>query len=234
VCHSASALTGQSAPHYEAGSLTGTRFVEHVQSEIITQAGPAERHRTVVRSAGFVITARGDTLVVTTDTVALTESISGERSTSDVDAVIGARWKLLLSSRGVPAIIERPFVPPTISDVSDIGTAMDDFFPPSPPNLANGAATTDSAGRKWRRVADSAGMQRYRFSATRRSNTRDIGDSVTVESSQDAAENTNLAWDALRGPRRSACRAGSHRRRAERGSRDSRRDDFGEHLARSW
>ena len=188
------------AAQYNVDRLAGARFTERVQSEIITQAGASERHRTVVRSARFVITTRGDTLVVTTDTVALTESIAGERTAIDVDAVIGARWKLLLSARGAATIIDRPFVPPTVSDVSDIGTAIDDFFPPSPPNLANGAAMTDSAGRKWRRLSDSAGMQRYRFSATRRGITRDVGDSVTVESSQDAAENTDLAWDALRGP----------------------------------
>ncbi len=193
-------LRGTLTAQYTAEHLVGTRFVERVQSEIVTQAGAAERHRSVVRTAGFTITARGDTLMVTTDTVALTESVSGERATIDVDAVIGARWKLLLSSRGAATIIDRPFVPPAVSDVSDIGTAMDDFFPPPPPTLAAGGATTDNAGRMWRRFADSSGMQRYRFGATRRGSTRDIGDSVTVESTQDGSENAAMAWDPQRGP----------------------------------
>jgi len=189
-------LTGQSI----AERIAGARFTERVQSEIITQAGASERHRTVIRMAGFGVVARGDTLVVTTDTVALTESVDGTRTAIDVDAVIGARWKLLLDTRGVAAIIDRPFVPPTIADVSDVGTAMDDFFPPAPPKLALGAVITDSAGRKWRRMSDSVGVERYHFTATRRGTTRNASDSVTVETSQDASENTDLAWDPRRGP----------------------------------
>jgi hypothetical protein len=188
------------AAQYRIDRLAGARFVERVQSEIITQAGAAERHRTVVRTAGYQFVARADSLLVTTDTVALSESVNGIRTPVDVDAVIGARWKLLLDSRGTPVVLDRPFVPVSIADVSDVGTAMDDFFPPPPPRLATGATGTDSAGRRWGRIADSAGIERYHFSGTHRGTTRDVGDSLTVESTQDATETTDLAWDRARGP----------------------------------
>ena len=185
---------------YDIARLGGVRFSERVESEIVTQSGTAERQRRVVRTAAFRMVVRGDTLVVTTDTVALTESVDGARRAMNVDAVIGARWKLVLTARGTATVVGRPFVPASISDVSDVGTAMDDFFPPAPPKLAMGTAGTDSAGRRWRRSADSSGIERYHFSVTHRGTTRDARDSVTVESSQDATENTDLAWGAQRGP----------------------------------
>lgn len=190
------ALTAQ----YNLKRLDGAVFREDVHSDIITQSGTAERRRTVLRSTTFGVVALVDTLIVTADTVQLSESVDGIRESVDVDAVIGARWTLTLNARGSAAVMDRPVVPALVADVSDIGTAMDDFFPAAPPRLAVGATITDSTGRRWRRLGDSSAIERYHYSSTRRASTRTVGDSVTVESSEDGTENSDLAWEAARGP----------------------------------
>ena len=178
--------------------LTGT-FVETIRSEVISQSGPAEHHRTVIRTAQFTAAPHGDTLVVTADTISLTESTDNARRTIDVDAVIGARWKLLLPQRGRSSVIESPVVPSYVADVSNIGTAMDDFFPVEPPRLSIGAKATDSAGRSWQRLADSSGVGRYHYSGVRRTNTRS-DDSVRVDTDENTSESSEVAWAPARGP----------------------------------
>ena len=193
------AIRPGSAPAQSPARLAGT-YTESIHSEIVTQTGASERHRSVVRTAQFGVASRSDTSVVTADTIHLTESVDGVRHTVDVDAVIGARWKLLLHLRARVTVIERPVVPVHIADVSDIGTAMDDFFPAAPPRLAIGAGATDSAGRKWRRLTDSVGIERYHYAGVRRETTHTSSDSVPVESAEAGAEDTELAWSATRGP----------------------------------
>jgi hypothetical protein len=177
-------------------------FVEQVRTDITTQSGSAERRRLVDRTAQFSMAARGDTLVVTADSIHLTESANAELRTINVDAVIGARWKLRLTRAGAAIVDEAPVVPQVVGDVSDVGTAMADFFPPSPPDLFVGTRKTDDAARRWQRLSDSAGVQRFQFTSTRHDTTASMNGAMSVTSAQDAVEATTVVWDPVRGPLR--------------------------------
>ena len=192
-------LSAQAAAAQSPTVLAGT-YSESIRSEIITQTGVIERRRIILRATQYGISARADTLVVTADTMSLSESVEGVRTAINVDAVIGARWKIIPGPHGVPEVTDRPVVPQQIADVSDVGTAMDDFFPATPPTMARGGQLTDSAGRGWRRLADSSGIERYHYSGEHRGTTRNVGDSLTVDTSQRGSETTDFSWDPRVGP----------------------------------
>lgn len=182
-------------------NLVGATFVERVNSDVTTQSGTAELHRNIVRWAKYSTAARTDTLVVTADSLQLDETVDNTHRAVDVDAVIGGRWKLVASGPGKTAVIDAPFVPGDVADVSDLTSAMDDFFPMAPPALAPGAHSADSSQRVWRRLADSAREQRYHWSERRHGDSTSIGtDSVIVHAVVDTHEEGDLAWSATRGP----------------------------------
>ena len=195
-------LGGQGAvPRYDARSLNGATFLEQVHTDVTTQSRSAERRRMVVRTAQFGVVARGDTLVVTADTLDLRETADGVEQAIDVDAVIGGRWKLLLGGRGDATVLTQPFVPGEIGDVSDVAIAMADFFPPAPAILAAGKEGSEPPERAWRRMADSAGLARYHWSQQRhRDSSYVAADSMPVQASVDTKEDGDLAWDVARGP----------------------------------
>lgn len=194
-------LSGQAPPRYDIRQLDGAAFDERVHSDVTTYSGSAERQRTVVRTTRFGMAVRGDTLVVTADSLALQESADGADRAIDVDAVTGGRWKLMLDPGGAARVTTRPFVPAEVADVSDLGVAMDDFFPVAPPGGAAPGAAREVAGRTWRRLADSAGLARYRWSRRRQGDSSYVAaDSVAIRTSSDSREDGDLAWDALRGP----------------------------------
>jgi hypothetical protein len=182
-------------------NLADATFVEQVHSDVTTQAGTAELHRTIVRMARYSTATRTDTLVVTADSLHLDETAGNIHRPIDVDAVIGGRWKLVASGPGKTRVVDTPFVPGEVADVSDLGSAMDDFFPVAPPALAPGAQSTDTSQRVWRRLADSAREQRYHWSERRHGDSTSIGsDSVLVHAVVDTHEEGDLAWSAVRGP----------------------------------
>lgn len=189
------------APRYVLSQLDSARFTESAHSSIAAQAGTAERRRTVQRLAQYSFSLRGDTLLATSDTMHLSEDAGGVITEVDMDAVTGALWALRLSPEGVAAVVDAPVVPRSIADVSDVGTAMDDFFPAAPPLLAAGAHASDSSARAWTRLADSGGVQRYHYTARHNDLHRiSSSDSVRIESSEDATESGDVAWDIRRGP----------------------------------
>ncbi|HEY8061317.1 MAG TPA: hypothetical protein VID74_00895 [Gemmatimonadales bacterium] len=182
-------------------NLAGATFVERVHSDVTTQSGTAELHRTILRLARYSTTTRIDTLVVTADSLDLDETVDNRHRPVDVDAVIGGRWKLVADGLRKTTVVDAPFVPGEVADVSDLGSAMDDFFPMAPPALAPGAQSTDSLPRVWRRLADSASAQRYHWSERRHADSTSIGtDSIIVHAVVDTREEGDLAWSATRGP----------------------------------
>ena len=193
-------LAGQ-IPRYDVRHLDSAVFVERVHSEITTQSGTAERHRSVNRMVQYSLAGHADTVVATSDTVSLNENADGVVTDVDVDAVTGARWAFLLDAHGTATMLDSPVVPRSVADVSDLGTAMDDFFPPSPPRVGVDAYPVDSSGRQWHRLADSAGTERYHYSGTRNDANRiSSSDSVRVESTTAVTESADFAWDPQRGP----------------------------------
>lgn len=182
-------------------NLAGATFVEQVRSDVTSQSGTAELHRTIVRRARYRTAMRTDTLVVTADSLRLDETAGSTHRSVDVDAVIGGRWKLVADGPRKTAVVDAPFVPGEVADVSDLSSAMDDFFPMAPPALAPGAQSSDSSQRVWRRLADSARAQRYHWSERRHDDSTSIGtDSVIVHAVVDTHEEGDLAWSATRGP----------------------------------
>ena len=201
VCAMAPSVVAQTAPRYDVRRLNGAVFMEQVHTDVVTQSGSAERERIVVRTAQFGIAMHGDTLAVTTDALDLRETADGVQRAIDVDAVVGGRWKLTLGARGDATVITQPFVPGEIGDVSDIAIAMHDFFPPAPPSLTAGKRGIEAPERTWRRLADSAGLSRYRWSDRRQSDSSYVaGDSVPVRASVGSKEDGDVAWDIARGP----------------------------------
>ncbi len=175
-----------------------SRYTESVRALVTTTSGSSRRERRIVRDARYTFVRRGDTTVVSADTIALRETSASGTRTIDVDAVIGGKWRLAHGSE--MRVVERPHVPPEVAEVSDLGVAMDDFLPLAPPMLQAGAAASDG-GRNWARLADSAGLHRYRWKArTQRDTIRTVGDSVPMTSAEVTEERGNMVWLRGRGP----------------------------------
>lgn len=189
------------ATDYPVRALDGAHFTESIRTEAITRIATASRRRLVSRDSRFSVVVRGDTLGVSIDSAALNELADGSSRTLDTDAFVGGRFQLLLNGAGDARVLERPFIPDDIIEVSEVGRAMDDFFPPLPPSLAPGATRTDSAGRQWRRLTDSASLRRYRWTSTiSRNGAETVADSVPVRVSESTRESSALAWHVSRGP----------------------------------
>ncbi len=198
----ASPLSGQqSVPHYALAALAGTSFIEQITSNVTTRTGTAERHRAIARTARLGVTLAGDTIIVSGDSLALSESADGVDRALDASGFLGGRWQLLLSGNGAAQVFARPFVPDDITEVSDVAAAMDDFFPPTPPALAVNASATDTARTRWDRLPDSAGSQRYQWNLTRQhEGTRAVADTVPLQVHEVTRESGMLVWNAAGSP----------------------------------
>ena len=193
------ALAAQ-APRFPA-DMAGATFIERVHSDVIAASGTAERHRVIDRQSRYAMTLRGDTLVVSADSIRLDETADNARRSVDVDAVIGGRWKLLAGAENTVRVVDAPFVPGDVADVSDLGSAMDDFFPPAPPSIAQGARLADAVHGDWRRLPDSAHLARYRWTAGHRADSTSIGaDSVPVRAETEVHEDGAMVQSPRLGP----------------------------------
>ncbi|MES2123562.1 MAG: hypothetical protein V4503_02620 [Gemmatimonadota bacterium] len=190
-------------PGYPVRALDGVQFTERIRSEVNTRVATATSHRLVARDARFTVHVRGDSVMVSADSLVLSELVDGEQRALDTDGFVGGRYHLRIDSVGRAHLLERPFVPDDLIEVSDLSRAMDDFFPPLPPVLAPGGEGTDSTGRRWHRLTDSAGVQRFRWTAEREHDgTRHVADSVQTQVSESVHETSTLSWSPLRGPMR--------------------------------
>lgn len=190
-------------PGYPMRGLDGARFEERVRSDVTTRTGEAASQRVILCAARFGATLAGDTLVVAADSLALSETSNGATRTLDTDGFVGGRYRLRLDSLGNATLLERPFVPDDLVEVSNLASAMDDFFPPLPPTMLSGTSVVDDRGREWRRSTDSSGVERYHWTFVDRDATpRPILDSATsaVTTRLSMREEAWLAWDARRGP----------------------------------
>ncbi|MES2305451.1 MAG: hypothetical protein V4558_08085 [Gemmatimonadota bacterium] len=188
------------APRYPVRALDGASFTESIRTEAITRISNSSRRRLVAREAHFSSTLHGDTLVVSADSVTLSELADGHSRTLDTDGFVGGLYRLLVDSIGRSTLIERPFVPDDIVEVSDLSRAMDDFLPPLPPELAIDGSI-DAGGRTWHRTADSSGMRRFRWSLRlSQDRTEAVGDSVPATIAGESRESGAMAWSPTRGP----------------------------------
>lgn len=190
-------------PGYPVRGLDGARFDERIRSDVTTRTGDASHQRVILRTARFGILLAGDTLVVSADSLALSETSNGATRALDTDGFVGGRYRMRLDSLGRAHLLERPFVPDELVEVSNLATAMDDFFPPAPPAMLSGTSVNDALGRQWRRLSDSSGVERYRWTFV----DRDATPKPTLDSAASAVttrlvlrEEAWLAWDGRRGP----------------------------------
>ncbi len=167
------------------------RYTESVRATVTTRSGTSVRERRLVRDARYRFTNHGDTTAVVAESMALAEIEDGAREDVDVDAVIGGRW-LVVGRR----VVERPFVPQEVAEVSDLAVVMDDFLPMVPPALGQGTEVHTGVTH-WERLADSAGARRYRWLANARSTSAHVvADSVPLQASEDRTESGTGTWAA--------------------------------------
>ncbi len=185
----------RTGPSYTLSALDGTSFLEVVNSSVVSRTAGAESRRSLARAARFGITLSHDTLLVSIDSLDLTQSGDGTTRSFDAGGVLGGRWKLFLAPNGAPNVLLRPFVPEEITDVSDVAAAMTDFFPPAPPQLVVNGVRTDTVGIRWQRRPDSAGVERYHWSQTRQhQGVRTVADTVALQVHENTTESGEMAW----------------------------------------
>lgn len=189
------------APGYPVRALDGARFTEEVRTEAITRLEGSAHRRSLAREVHFGISLRGDTVVASADSVMLTELSDGHSRTLDTDGFVGGRYRLLLDSTGMATILERPFIPDDLAEVSDVARAMDDFFPPLPPAMAPGSTSSSGDGKEWRRLSDSSGNQRFRWNDQHSTEgPQSVADSVPALVTEASHEESALVWSSTRGP----------------------------------
>ena len=201
LCSLFSVLPAQGPRPYPIHALDHVAFLERLNTTVTTHTGGADLHRAVSRDAVYLIALHGDTLHVSGDSLVLSETLNSKTRTLNTDGFVGGAWDVLLDPQGGATIEASPFVPLELLDVSNVGLAMDDFFPPRPPVLFPKATMTDSVKRSWTRLADSAGLQHYIWTSSRETTRTDSTGSSAVEAVHEVVrEDSDLLWDAERGP----------------------------------
>lgn len=172
------------------------RYSESVSTEVRSRTAAAEQSRSLRREAQYEVTRRADTTVVQVLATELEEQ-GGEGTVQfNTDGFVGGRWKLVTDTAGKLRVVDRPFIPPVLLAVSDLTTAMDDFFPPHPVPLAVGEKGRDALGRQWERRADSAAIQRYHWDLQRQRDTvMIVRDSLPLNVEEQIRESSELHLD---------------------------------------
>lgn len=110
----------------------------------------------------------------------------------------------MLGPAGEYTVLARPFVPDEIAEVTEVGSALDDFFPPLPTRRLAPGETWRHAGVEIRRLGDTtvAGRTLARYSLhSRRERTETVphGDTVPIPIKQLTSEDGEFAWDSESG-----------------------------------
>lgn len=182
-------------------------FSEVVYSTIRSQSGRAVVEDTAVRQGVLVVRRLGvDSIESWYDSLAVWRGAGGVREVPETDGVIGGRFRGVLSPDGRYRPIVRPFIPDQLLDVSDVGVALDEFFPLLPiVALPRGAEVRDSTGRRVRRTADitlgNGKGRRYEWTAERRRGRRQVvDDTLGVGVDEQSAETGSMIWQSELGP----------------------------------
>lgn len=122
----------------------------------------------------------------------------------ETDALIGGRYRGVLSPDGRYRAETRPFVPDEVGEVADVSRELDDLLPRLPlRGLAVGATWTDGAGLEIRRLGVSTGVDsvlRFRLSLRRENHEGTLrGDSLPLQLRQSTREDGTFAWHSRSG-----------------------------------
>src|SRR3954468_4391920 len=139
------------ALRYRPEQLDCARFLETAESRILTQSGGRGRVQTAGRAAVWQFRAApaadGVALEGWLDSLGLWRRSAETTIRPDTDGLIGGRYRGMLRADGAYSSKVRPFVPDEVAEVSRMGGALDDFFPPLPPRrLKPGQSWSDSLG----------------------------------------------------------------------------------------
>lgn len=182
-------------PGYSLAALDRSSYLEAVSTSVDSRTGTLQSRRSMARTARFGVRIAGDTVIVSGDSLELSETTGGVTRSFDPGGFLGGQWKLFLGPTGLPRVVARPFVPDDIAEVNDVAAAMDDFFPRTPPALLVNASTTDTAQYRWTRLTDSAGAGRYRWTVNRDHEVvRTVADSVPLKSHEVTRESGAVVW----------------------------------------
>jgi hypothetical protein len=203
------AVSGQWPVRYTAGQLNCARFVENAQSRIETESGGRRRQQTSGRSGVWQFRATPAKQEVALegwlDSLTVWRRSPEAMISPDTDGLLGGRYRGILSGNGAYLARVRPFVPDEVAEVAGMGTALDDFFPPLPPQLLKaGQVWADSGGVIIRRLPDSAmsGVPLFRFSVETQSETRAAAvpdDTLRLQLKQVSEEHGTFVWHPLLG-----------------------------------
>ena len=151
------------APRYAPHQLECARFREVSRSNLETYVGGRARRETLGLDGEWRFRAgpaRADSVRLEGwfDTLAVSRRSEEGTLEPETDALIGGRYRGVLSPDGRYRADARPFVPDEVAEVADLSRALDDLLPRLPAGaLAVGAVWTDGAGLEIRRLGDSTG-----------------------------------------------------------------------------
>ncbi|HEX2249616.1 MAG TPA: hypothetical protein VHH32_04670, partial [Gemmatimonadales bacterium] len=155
---------------YRPEQLHCSRFYESAESRILTQSGNRDREQTSGRTGiwQFRATSADSGLMLEgwLDSLSLWRKSEEAEIRPDTDGLIGGRYLGTLGPEGTYAVHSRPFIPDEVAEVAGMATALDDFFPPLPPQpLHPGQVWRGSPGMMIQRLGDSSlsGMPLYRY-----------------------------------------------------------------------
>lgn len=165
-----SAAAGQDA-RYVGEQFSCAVFDERRVTLLRTDVGAERREETVRREGRLVLEARGAVpdgtrLVSWYESLTLRRRNADGELAPDTDGVLGGQFSGVLGADGTWQGEDRPWIPPAVGDVSDVGRTMEDLLPPLPAvPLRQGGTATDTAGVRLSRLADSVhagrAVQRY-------------------------------------------------------------------------
>ncbi|HET6796215.1 MAG TPA: hypothetical protein VFH40_03565 [Gemmatimonadales bacterium] len=197
------------ALRYTANQVNCAHFLETTQSSIVTVSGGRVREQSSGRTAVWQFRAEPAIEQVKIegwlDSLVLWRKSKEGTIRPDTDGLLGGRYRGRLSSMGRYQSQVRPFIPDEVAEVADMGSALDDLFPPLPsPELRPGQAWKDSSGVTLRRLADSAmsGVPLYRFeleSHRVQRSARLPGDTTRIALRQVTDEQGTFVWHPTMG-----------------------------------
>ncbi len=196
---------GALAPSYRATDFRCARFSERATSDIEIASSQGDATGTAGREGTWVFCGRdsvgGMALEAWYDELRVWREVDQRRTEPETDGVIGGRFVGLLAPTGGVTLERRPWVPEAVRETSDVATALDDLLPPLAPYLLQ-------VGENWRsgdtleiqRLADSAGVQRYREQAQRQIPLpAAVADSLRPDLRQAVVVRGQFVWDPARG-----------------------------------
>lgn len=158
----------QAAPTYQAAQLSCVAFDVRVHTAVTTDLQGRRREESLRRTGRLVVQGSasdsGLMLEAWWDTLRLWRRADGGTFEPETEGLLGGRYRGELRRDGVFLRTETPWIPDDVAEVSDVGSALDDLFPPLPAvAMRRGDKTEDPAANKFTRLADSARVARYRI-----------------------------------------------------------------------